>query len=261
MRGADLAQVGRCSGAVISAMHARQVWEKRLAGIRNWWAKVMFDWRTGFQGMSSRWQRAQAYVDLYWVDHGFLRALYGNEYEIAPMVTRRAQPSPKDVRAFAARGGKTILNLRGEGRGGPYLLEREACFATGVALVDVRISSRKLPARETLLEMADVLAKAERPLLFHCKSGADRAGLAAGMFVVLHGGSVADAQAQLAARYLHFRASPTGVLDQLFVEFGESGSGDFLQWVKTDYEPGDLEAKFHANRWGAVFVDWILRRE
>ncbi len=232
-----------------------------MSNLRSWWAKVMFDWRSGFQTLNGGWQRAQAYIDLYWVDHGFLRAIYSNEYQIAPMVFRRAQPSPKDIHAFAAKGGKTIINLRGEGRGGPYLLEREACAAFGVRLVDVRTSSRKLPTRETVLELAELFAKAERPLMFHCKSGADRAGLAAGLFALFDGRTVAAAKAEFSAKYLHFRSSPTGVLDQLFVEFGESGSRDFLDWIKTAYQPNEIEAKFHANRWGSVFVDWILRRE
>ena len=218
-------------------MHALQKAEKALFNLRKYWAKVMFDWRSGFQTLNGRWQRVQAYFDLYWVDHGFLRALYGNEYEIVPGVTRRAQPSPKDIRVFAAKGGKTIINLRGEGRGGPYLLEREACSAAAVKLVNIRSSSRQLPTRETVLALAELSGNAQRPLMLHCKSGADRAGLAAGLFVLFAGGSLAEAKAELRAKYLHFRASPTGVLDQLLVEFGESGSPDFLQWVKTDYQP------------------------
>lgn len=232
-----------------------------MSNLRSWWAKVMFNWRMGFQSLNGGWQRAQAYFDLYWVDHGFLRAIYGNEYQIEAGVFRRAQPSPKDIRAFAAKGGKTIINLRGQGWGGPYLLECETCAANGLKMVDVRTSSRNLPSRETVLELADLYAHAARPLIFHCKSGADRAGLAAGLFVLFGGGALAAAKAELSSKYLHFRSSPTGVLDRLFEVFGESGSQDFLEWIKTAYQPTEIEAKFHANRWGSVFVDWILRRE
>ena len=235
-----------------------------MFSFRKWSAKIMYDWRTGFADLDGRWARFKAYFDLYWVDHGFLRAIYGNTYEIAPGVFRRSQPSPRDIRAFAAKGGKTIINLRGEGRGGPYVLEREACAAAGARMIDVRTSSRRLPAREIILQLADLFDHAERPLLMHCKSGADRAGLAAGLYRLLNGGTLAQAKAELSWRYLHFSASPTGVLDQLFVAYAAffaSQPMPFRDWVETRYDPEAIAAQFEANRWGVVFVDWILRRE
>ena len=54
------------------------------------------------------------------------------------------------------RKGKTILNLRGVSDTGYYLLEKEACAANGVALVDARMHSREPPsvARDTCARSA-----------------------------------------------------------------------------------------------------------
>ena len=60
----------------------------------------------------------------------------------------------------------------------------------------------------------DLFNSIEKPALMHCKSGADRAGLMAALYVLIHCKKpVAEAMKQLSLRYLHVRQAKTGMLD------------------------------------------------
>src|ERR1700754_4667481 len=93
--------------------------------------------------LSSDAGRRRAQHDLIWTDHGFLRAGFSNFHWIEPgQMARANQPSPEQIARYAGMGFKTILNLRGKADTGYYLLEKEACEANGIALVDHRMHSR-----------------------------------------------------------------------------------------------------------------------
>ena len=93
--------------------------------------------------------RKRANNELYWGDHGFLRMRFQNLHQISPEMWRGNQPSPKQVEEHARlRGIKTIINLRGESPKGYYLLEKEACEANGIELVDFQVFSRDTPTKD-----------------------------------------------------------------------------------------------------------------
>ena len=79
--------------------------------------------------------RKRAMRSLMLGDHGFLRVWFTNRHQITPKMARSNQPSPKRIAEEAARGTKTILNVRGDSPEGFYALEREACEEHGIALV------------------------------------------------------------------------------------------------------------------------------
>ena len=87
------------------------------------------------------------------------------------------------------------------------------------------------------------------PGLLHCKSGADRAGLAAGLFVLFQGGTARDALDQLSLRFGHIRQAKTGILDAFFLRYQRESEGrkPFLDWVRDDYDEAALRRDFHAN--------------
>ena len=93
------------------------------------------------------------------------------------------------IRRLAAQGFKAVLNLRGATEYGSYLLEREACRAAGIELVDFKLTSRSLPSREEILALDAIFERLPRPFLMHCKSGADRAGFAAALYLMLRQGA------------------------------------------------------------------------
>jgi len=209
--------------------------------------------------------RRRAMNSLMWSDHGFLRVRFRNRHQITPKMARSNQPSPDHLAEEAARGTKTILNLRGQSPEGFYALEREACEAHGLALHDFRFRSRDVPSAEDVMAWKDLLARIEYPALMHCKSGADRAGIAAALYLILHEGApVEDAKHQLDLKYLHVKAGKTGVLDFFLEEYlrarEESGIG-FEAWIREGYDIKAIRAKFNATPVGNFFVDHILRRE
>lgn len=210
--------------------------------------------------------RRRAWWDLLAVDHGFLREVYLHKHRVTDHLWRSAQPAPRHLATAKREGFRTILNLRGarENDGG-YLLEREACQALGLELVDFPIRSRSPMERQTLLATLDLWEGLSYPVLMHCKSGADRTGFMATLYLWQHVGlPLEQAMGQLSLRYGHVRQAKTGVLDFFFETYArrrdETGIG-FRDWIETEYDPKALKAA-HKENWAAgMLVDKILRRE
>lgn len=197
-------------------------------------------------------------------DHGFLRVLWTNLHEIRPGVWRSNQPSPGRVHDAADRGIKTIINLRGPRSDGGWRLEKEACDARGLNLIDFTIRSRAVPDRATVLAARDVFARAEYPILMHCKSGADRAGIMAALYLLLvDGATAAEAGEQLSLKYLHVRQAKTGLLDAFVGAYGEAEADGqaFLDWVDNDLDPAAITSRFQSRGWANRLVDDLLKRE
>lgn len=209
--------------------------------------------------------RARAAFDMVMFDHAFLRTWYRNMAEVVPGVWRSNQPSPKQLKMLADDGFATIINLRGPSEWGSYHLEKRSCEALGITLVDLRLYSRGAPHREAIFALDAVFREAKKPILMHCKAGADRAGLGAALYVLLTaGGSVEDALAQLSPRFGHFKAAKTGVLDYFLQEyqaFNALTPTPFLQWVEQHYDREQTEARFTSKRAASFVVDRILARE
>ena len=78
--------------------------------------------------ISKPWGRFLAWLDMHLVDHGFVRAIYNNLYDLGGGMFRSSQPSPAQIRKYHRKYGlKTIINLRGEHDYGSYFFEREVC--------------------------------------------------------------------------------------------------------------------------------------
>lgn len=120
---------------------------------------------------------------------------------------RSAQLSANDLRFLQQTYGfKTILNLRGESVGKPWYDEEVAeAQRLGIKHINFRMSAKVKMSHERVDELIDILAKAEKPILVHCRSGSDRTGLASALYVatVMHGTESA-AEGQLSLYYGHF---------------------------------------------------------
>lgn len=183
-------------------------------------------------------------------DHGLLRLPWGNLWQISPGVWRANQPSPGRVARYARMGISTILNLRGASAQSFYLLEAEACRRRGVDLIDLRLSARALSAPAVYLALLDRFETLPRPFLMHCKSGADRAGLASALYLIhMDGVPAARAARQLSLRFVHRRRSLTGILDALIAAYaaeGETRGLTLRQWLERRYDPAAVTASFAA---------------
>ena len=186
-------------------------------------------------------------------DHAFLRVFWTNLAQFAPGAWRANQPSPAQFARYARMGIRTVINLRGASGQSFWLFEDEACRALGMTLIDVNLSARQAPGRDRLLTLQSILTSAERPFLIHCKSGADRTGLVAALYLIwVEGKSVAEAQRQLSWRHVHLSFGKTGILDHVLRLYARaqaaSGIG-LLDWITTAYSDTEVTASY--KRWQA----------
>jgi protein tyrosine/serine phosphatase len=187
-------------------------------------------------------------------DHGILRHLWTNMEEIAPGVWRSNQPGARRLAQWQAMGIRTVLSLRGTPHMSHYLFECESCASLGLTLVTTELHARKPATREALLRLYDLFRKIERPFVMHCKSGADRAGLASALYLLaFRGATVAEAREQLSFRFLHIRASSTGVLDYMLDVYEARlarGAIGIEEWIATEYDPTEIAEGFARLRGG-----------
>lgn len=196
-------------------------------------------------------RRARAYVD--WIDHGILRYLWHNEFEVAPGLWRANHPGRARLEAFARRGGRTVLSLRSAGTAAPQVLEARDCKALGLDFVSAPLAARVAPRPERLLHLIGLFPTLERPILMHCKSGADRTSLAAAVYLLeFEGADIAAARRQMSPRFIHFRWTATGILDR-FLDVYEArlthGPIRLSDWIANEYDPDALTESFARSRW------------
>ncbi len=193
------------------------------------------------------------------------RLVWDNLAEVVPgRLYRSNHPTPGRLAAAKRRLGlKTLINLRGHRQCGSDALSRAAALRLGLVHQDMAFESRGAPHRDRILRFAEIYGGLRLPALMHCKSGADRAGLAAGLAILIDGGSSAQALRQLSWRFGHFSRSRTGVLDAFFHLYARQAEGrtPFLTWVSLDYDEGELRAGFSAGGVSAFINDSLLQRE
>lgn len=194
--------------------------------------------------------RHQAKWHFYLSDHGFLRGLWTNLYQIAPGVWRSNQPSVARLRRYHAMGIKSILNLRGADIFSFYLFEREACAELGIELIDVKIYARALVPRARYMEVFDAFDRIEKPFVLHCKSGADRAGLVSALWLLdQEGASIEQARAMLSLKYMHLKRTRTGLMDFLLDRYAADHAATGIavrDWFATRYDPEVITAAYEA---------------
>ena len=210
--------------------------------------------------------RARAYWDFLWGDHAFLRLGFSNAHWIGPDMIRANQPWPFQLKWWARRGLKTVINLRGGFDSAFYALEKDACERYGLRMVDATMYSREIPSRERMMYAQELFQTIEYPALMHCKSGADRAGIMSVLYRHFHlGEPIREAVKELCFRTLHVRQGKTGVLDYMFERYlteAEPQGIAFMDWVMSDaYDPVGMKKDFQAAWWGTLVSDRLLRRE
>ena len=157
---------------------------------------------------------ALCYAEMLLVDYGITRTIFANRHQIARDIWRSAQPAPHHLRWAATRGIKTVVNLRGsrDQSFGTRWLEEQACKRHGLKLVDLPLRSRAAPDREEFHAVRNALSAVTFPILVHCKSGADRAGLMSVLALhVHHGVPIEEARKQLSLQFGHVRHADTGL--------------------------------------------------
>jgi len=157
----------------------------------------------------------------YW---GFLQ-YQGNLHAVSEGVLYRSAQLNKNETRWAVReyAIKSVLNLRGANAGSPwYDDEIAAAGELGLAHFDYPLSAKRFVTSQQIAEILDIVRKAPKPLLIHCKSGADRAGLVAALYRFSEtGASAVEADRELSLVYGHFPylTSRSGAMDDSFWAF------------------------------------------
>lgn len=215
--------------------------------------------------LSTRRERIGAWLNMIWADHGFLRVFYLNFHRISDRMWRSAQPAPYQIRRMARAGLKSVVNLRGGQSYGSLPLEIEACEENGLHFENFVLRSRDVPSVEDIHSVIALFERLEYPVLFHCKSGADRAGMMSALFLALHEGQpVAEARKQLSPAFGHIRHGKTGVLDAFFDAYEAdhpNGEVPLATWIDNGYDRAAVMAGFRASSIGTFLTETLLRRE
>lgn len=131
----------------------------------------------------------------------------GNFHTVVPgALYRSAQPDPARL-AQAAQDLhlRAVLNLRGAAPGADwYEAERRAAVALGLRLIDFAMSDHEILSPARRADLVRLMAGAPKPLLLHCKAGADRTGLASALYLArLAHRPLEEAEGQLSLAYGH----------------------------------------------------------
>lgn len=149
------------------------------------------------------------------------RVMFGNNFHVVipGEFYRCSQVTGVDVeRLVRERGMRTLLNLRGRGDGMDwYDGEALACQRLGISHECLTFSASRLPSRTELRQLIQVFDHTPRPIVVHCRQGADRTGLASAVLLLLQSDcSFAEARSKMGLRYGHWRWGPAGELGDFF---------------------------------------------
>ena len=146
---------------------------------------------------------------------------------------RSNQPDPARIASLQKLYGiRTIINLRGPEPGSKWYDDEIATAkALGINHADFEMSSRRELSLAQTRQLITLMQNAQKPVLIHCKSGSDRTGLAAALYIAaVAKGSESKAEGQLSIAYGHFGfpLSPTYAMEKTFeaieAELGYTGS-------------------------------------
>ena len=210
--------------------------------------------------------RLHARLRYLWDDHAWLRLMIRNIHWVTPELARSSQPWPFQLRHWRDLGIRTVVSLRGDPGKAHRALEAAACKDLGMELKDLDLLSREAPTLEQVLAAKQLFESIEYPCLIHCKAGADRAGMAAVLYLHFRKGApIAEARRQLSLKFGHFRQGRTGVLDHVLDRYladAEVSSESLLEWLsRPDYDPRAIKAGFRPTWLGGLIADVLLRRE
>ena len=219
--------------------------------------KRIGDWERNLRAyyntdLSTPENRRRAHIYNMWFDHAVLRKFWTNFHPVSDGVYRSNQPTHERFVKLKEMGIKTVLNLRGASPAAHYLVEEESCRELGLTLVNVTLHARYAAPAEDILKVIAAFRSIEKPFVMHCKSGADRAGFASAIYLlVIEGRPVAEARRMLSAKYIHFSWSRTGVLDHI-LDLYEARTGEgpitFEDWIAKEYDRDAVQKDFDTTK-------------
>jgi len=192
-------------------------------------------------------------------EHNFLNLFWFNFHKVDDGVYRSAQLTPWRLKKLIKKHKiKTIINLRGNNKNYLYKKEKEICKELGVEYYTIALLSRSPERiRKTELEkLVNILNTAKKPILFHCKAGADRTGFVAVLWHILKGKDKNWAiNKELRLKYLYLPWSKAGKIKKIFEMYE---GGDFVEWFEKNK---NKFKEFKSSKFWDFVFEKILKRE
>lgn len=140
---------------------------------------------------------------------------------------------------------KTIINLRDISDDKEWFNdERAVADEHGVTHISIGMSARRIPHRYEVKALLEAYQELEKPILVHCRNGADRSGIADALYrMEVLGQDAEEAREALSWKHLHFpfmRPQPSYFLDlyqsrQHFEEAYYPCRNEFAYFIKKKY--------------------------
>jgi protein tyrosine/serine phosphatase len=113
---------------------------------------------------------------------------------------------------------KSIVNLLGHHPNKLWYREEiEVSVDHNIKHYDVSLTATREPSDEEAGKLVEIFKSAPRPVLIHCKGGADRSGLAAAMWkVIVNKEPKSEAAKELSILYGHIPIGKTVAMDRFF---------------------------------------------
>jgi protein tyrosine phosphatase (PTP) superfamily phosphohydrolase (DUF442 family) len=179
-------------------------------------------------------------------------------------VYRSAQLSPESLqRIIKDKGIRTVINLRGGHRDLEwYTKERKVAEENNVVLQDVMLSPHDLPNYSTLQSVLGLLSRSERPVLIHCRRGADRTGMVSAIALAIEQDPpIHDVIRQFSWRYGVFPVYRS-VGPYFFSKYGQwllrsqkdHSRENLLFWMRNEYLDGQANLQYWVDQIGGEKV-------
>jgi undecaprenyl-diphosphatase len=153
----------------------------------------------------------------------------GNFYAITPgSAYRSAQLDRDELEHYIKKHRiKSILNLRNDSAGSSWYAEETKISAEHqLAYYSVPLSAKSEPSEKSVANLLKVFNSAPRPILIHCRAGADRTGLVAAMWkAYVDKEPKEQAGKQLSIRFFHFPIGRAASLDRFFEKWQPAAAG------------------------------------
>jgi len=157
-------------------------------------------------------------IALIWVCN-FL--LIGNFHKVDNNVYRSAQLFSFNMPYYIEKHGiKSIINLRGKSQKDWYKDELKIAKKYNIKHFDYGIGDREVQSIEKMDKLVELIKNAPKPLLIHCKAGADRTSLASALYL-LKVKKDFNAHKEISIKYGHFPwlGSKTKAMDESYFRY------------------------------------------
>ncbi|HEY3319150.1 MAG TPA: sulfur transferase domain-containing protein [Planctomycetota bacterium] len=177
----------------------------------------------------------------------YYAGLFGDNFrEVSPgKCYRSGQMSAAHLATHIRESGiKCVINMRGGSANDPWhAAEERTCKEAGCVYLSLSLTLGRLVSPNDLSALVAQIDAGPYPILLHCKSGSDRAGLASVLYRVLKENQPLDEalSSQLSMRFGHMPVGDGTSVDELFKLYKQTSNGlDLRTWIRDVY-PGKYQ--------------------